>query len=169
MPDVTGTDVSRVVGLAGERLWPRTPMPHTIGGLAAGVLVWLVVAGAVGGAPWAFGAEKKKAAAPAAAAAHGKPNACGCYKDAAGACLCGKKGKCGCSGDCEPRGCEEKRAKDMEREIKAETKRAQDAEKRQKSAGKHQHDDGDKAGHTDKPGGQTGGKPGGKKGDRPRE
>jgi len=57
-------------------------------------------------------------------------NACGCYKNSAGVCLCGKKGKCECPGECEPKGCAEKREKDYDREIQAETKRAQEAEKK---------------------------------------
>lgn len=63
--------------------------------------------------------------APRAHAADGPtPNACGCYRDTTGACFCGKKTKCGCPGDCEPKGCEEKRAKQLEKEIAAETKKA---------------------------------------------
>jgi hypothetical protein len=65
-------------------------------------------------------------------AANPPVNACGCYRDTTGACYCGKKGKCDCPGDCEPKGCEEKRAKEMEKEVVAETKRARDAEKKQK-------------------------------------
>ena len=60
----------------------------------------------------------------ATAAPEGTPNACGCYSDSTGACYCGKKTKCGCPGECEPKGCEEKRAKQMEKEIAAETKKA---------------------------------------------
>jgi len=56
-----------------------------------------------------------------------KPNACGCYRDTTGACYCGKKGACVCPGDCEPKGCEEKRAKQLEKEIAAETKKAEAA------------------------------------------
>jgi hypothetical protein len=61
-------------------------------------------------------------------------NACGCYKDTAGACFCGRKGKCACPGDCEPKGCEEKRAKAMQKEIAAETKKAAEADKKQRKA-----------------------------------
>ena len=64
-----------------------------------------------------------------------KENACGCYQDSTGSCYCGKKAKCGCPGECEPKGCEEKRAKELEKEIQAETKRAQDAERKQREAG----------------------------------
>src|SRR5437762_5062625 len=63
------------------------------------------------------------------------PNACGCYKDSKGACVCtDKKGKCECPGECEPVGCGQKREKEMEREMAAEIKRAQEDEKRRKAA-----------------------------------
>ena len=69
---------------------------------------------------------------PAAEAASPAVNACGCYRDAAGACYCGKKGgKCVGPGECEPQGCEEKRAKEIQKEVDAEAKRARDAEKKQ--------------------------------------
>jgi pyruvate/2-oxoglutarate dehydrogenase complex dihydrolipoamide acyltransferase (E2) component len=61
------------------------------------------------------------AGAAQAAPAHNK---CGCYKDTAGTCFCDKKAKCGCPGDCEPKGCEEQRDKDLQKEIDAETKKA---------------------------------------------
>jgi hypothetical protein len=57
-------------------------------------------------------------------AAEGKPNACGCFRDSVGACSCSKKAKCGCPGDCEPKGCEEKRSKQLEKEIEVETRKA---------------------------------------------
>jgi hypothetical protein len=60
-------------------------------------------------------------------------NACGCYEDSAGQCICTKKSKCGCPGACEPAGCEEKRAKELEKEAKAETKRQQDEERKSKA------------------------------------
>lgn len=63
----------------------------------------------------------------AVAADHPKPNACGCYRDSAGACFCGKKGACNCPGECEPKGCDEKRGKQIDKEIAAETKKAQAA------------------------------------------
>ncbi|HEY4184881.1 MAG TPA: hypothetical protein VGP07_07405 [Polyangia bacterium] len=67
-----------------------------------------------------------------AEAATPQTNACGCYRDSAGACYCGKKGgKCACPGECEPQGCEEKRAKEMDKEVAAEAKRAREAEKKQ--------------------------------------
>jgi len=58
-------------------------------------------------------------------------NSCGCYRDSVGTCYCGKKAKCGCPGECEPKGCEEKRAKEIEKEIEAEAKHAREAEKKQ--------------------------------------
>jgi hypothetical protein len=54
-------------------------------------------------------------------------NACGCYQTDGGSCYCDKKSKCGCPGECEPKGCEEKRQKQIDKEIHAETKRAQDS------------------------------------------
>jgi hypothetical protein len=65
-------------------------------------------------------------------AANPPVNACGCYRDTTGSCFCGKKGKCDCPGDCEPKGCDEKRAKELDREVEAETKRAREAEKKQR-------------------------------------
>jgi len=52
-----------------------------------------------------------------------KTNACGCYANTAGECTCTRKVKCGCPGECEPKGCEEKRQKELEKEIKEETKK----------------------------------------------
>jgi hypothetical protein len=57
-------------------------------------------------------------------------NKCGCYKNAAGTCLCDKKAKCGCPGDCEPKGCEEAREKQIKKEIEAETKKAAEADRK---------------------------------------
>ena len=62
-------------------------------------------------------------------------NKCGCYKDGAGTCFCDKKAKCGCPGDCEPKGCEEKREAQMKKEIEAETKKAAEADKKHKASG----------------------------------
>lgn len=67
-----------------------------------------------------------------------KRNACGCYRDSAGSCLCDRKAKCGCPEECEPKGCEEKRAKELEKEIQTETKRAKDAEKKREEQEKRQ-------------------------------
>jgi len=81
-------------------------------------------------------AQARSKGAPAAAATGPKRdvNACGCYKDGAGACLCGKKGKCACPGDCEPKGCEEKRNKEIQKEVAAETKKAHEADKKQRQS-----------------------------------
>jgi len=59
-------------------------------------------------------------------------NACGCYGDGV-TCTCEKKAKCGCPGECEPKGCEEKRQKEMQKEIEAETKKAKEAEEAHKA------------------------------------
>jgi hypothetical protein len=61
-------------------------------------------------------------------------NACGCRQTAQGLCFCERKAKCGCPGECEPKGCEERRAKEMEREIQAETKKAEEASRKQDRA-----------------------------------
>jgi hypothetical protein len=67
-----------------------------------------------------------------AEAAPPQVNACGCYRDSVGSCYCGKKpSKCVCPGECEPKGCEEKRAKELDKEIEAEAKRAREADKKQ--------------------------------------
>jgi len=58
-----------------------------------------------------------------AAGAAPERNNCGCYKDGA-TCYCDKKAKCGCPGDCEPKGCEAQRDKELQKEIDAETKKA---------------------------------------------
>jgi hypothetical protein len=58
-------------------------------------------------------------------------NACGCRQTGQGLCYCEKKSKCGCPGECEPKGCEERRSKQLEKEIQAETKKAQEAARRQ--------------------------------------
>jgi hypothetical protein len=91
--------------------------------------------GFVGGFAGSFAQGKSKGGTTAAAAGPKKDvNACGCYKDGAGACFCGKKGKCACPGDCEPKGCEEKRNKEIQKEVAAETKKAADADRKQRHA-----------------------------------
>ena len=72
-------------------------------GVVLGSVLVISLAGAVGAAP--------------------ARNNCGCYKDGA-TCYCDKKAKCGCPGDCEPKGCEEQRDKELQKEIDAETKKA---------------------------------------------
>jgi len=88
----------------------RNPRGFLFGSFVAAVVIW---AGA-----FVAGASS------ASAAPEGKPNACGCYSDSTGSCYCGKKTKCGCPGECEPKGCEEKRQKQLEKEIAEETKKA---------------------------------------------
>jgi hypothetical protein len=104
------------------------------------LLTWVALATALAGGAAGFSVARAeanaKAAKPSAADAGPKRdvNACGCYKDAAGACFCGKKGKCACPGECEPKGCEEKRNKEIDREVAAETKKAHEADKRQRAS-----------------------------------
>jgi hypothetical protein len=62
-------------------------------------------------------------------------NKCGCYKDTAGTCFCDKKAKCGCPGDCEPKGCEEQRDKELQKEIQAETKKAEAGQSKRSGGG----------------------------------
>jgi hypothetical protein len=73
--------------------------------------------------------------ARAKAASAEERNRCGCYRDTTGACFCEKKAACGCPGDCEPRGCEEKRDRELQKQIQEETKKAQ-ASGRKTSASK---------------------------------
>ena len=87
-------------------------------------LVRVMAVMAIGLGAFAIGEAKAAAASP-------QVNACGCYRDTAGACFCGRKGKCDCPGDCEPKGCEEKRQKELEKEVEAETRRARELEKKQ--------------------------------------
>jgi hypothetical protein len=61
-------------------------------------------------------------------------NKCGCYKDDAGGCFCDKKAKCGCPGDCEPKGCDQARQKEMQKEIDAKTKKAAQADRKHASS-----------------------------------
>ena len=51
-------------------------------------------------------------------------NSCGCSQDPSGGCYCERKAKCGCPGECEPNGCAEKREKQLQKEVDAETKKA---------------------------------------------
>jgi hypothetical protein len=68
-----------------------------------------------------------------AAAADDGLNACGCRQGSSGACYCEKKSHCGCPGECEPKGCEEKRAKQMEKEVQEETRKAEESARRQRA------------------------------------
>jgi hypothetical protein len=95
----------------------------------------LFIVGAGGGQSAVAKPAKQKQAAPAADGASGNAvNACGCYSNGGGACFCAKKGNCGCPGECEPKGCEEKREKELDREMAAETKKAAEADKKQRKA-----------------------------------
>jgi hypothetical protein len=70
---------------------------------------------------------------PAAYAADDGLNACGCRQGSTpGMCYCEKKSHCGCPGECEPNGCEERRTKQMEKEIQAETRKAEESARRQR-------------------------------------
>jgi hypothetical protein len=78
-------------------------------------------------------AKKKEAPPPAtapAAAVQPPTNACGCYEDNAGQCHCVKKSRCGCPGTCEPAGCEDKRAKQLEKEAQLELKKQQEEDRK---------------------------------------
>jgi len=105
----------------------------------AGVLIifaagWLGVGVSSGTIALAKPAAKQRKAESSSATSANPVNACGCYSNAQGACFCAKKGKCGCPGECEPKGCEEKRQKEIEREVTAETKKAAEADKKQRKA-----------------------------------
>ena len=69
-------------------------------------------------------------------AAMAAPNKCGCTRNESNnTCSCSKAAKCGCPGDCEPKGCEEKREAQMKKEIEAETKKAAEADRKHKASG----------------------------------
>lgn len=75
-----------------------------------------------------------------------KTNACGCYQTTSGECICTRKSKCDCPGECEPKGCDEKRQKELEKVIKEETKKVEVAEKkRQEEAAEKQRRDEEQA------------------------
>jgi len=100
-------------------------------GRTHGIVMAIAVVLLVGGSSGVAWAKHKKSDTPAAAKApHKAPNACGCYSDLAGKCYCARKGKCECPGECEPKGCEEKRARQMEKEVAAETKKAAEADRK---------------------------------------
>jgi hypothetical protein len=50
-------------------------------------------------------------------------NACGCFEESPGVCMCLRKSRCGCPGECEPVGCEEERQKDLARRMEQELKK----------------------------------------------
>ena len=86
------------------------------------------------GASDATARAKKSAAAPKAPPR--AVNACGCYADLEGKCFCPKRGKCGCPGECEPKGCDDKRARQMQKEIAAETKKAAEIDRKARQSEK---------------------------------
>jgi hypothetical protein len=89
-------------------------------GLAAPVLALVLFFGLLLGAGFAAAAEKNK---------------CGCFRNETNnTCTCSKGAKCGCPGDCEPKGCEEKREAQIKKEIAAETKKAAEADRKHKAA-----------------------------------
>ena len=102
-----------------------------IHGIAMAVVLVLLTTGPARSAS----AKGKKAATPPAAA-HKPLNACGCYTDTEGKCFCGKRGKCECPGECEPKGCEEKRARQIAKDIAAETKKASEIDKKARQSEK---------------------------------
>ena len=68
------------------------------------------------------------ASAQVARAENRPVNACGCSGEG-DSCICQKSAKCGCPGECEPKGCETERQKQLQKEIDAEIKRAKEDEK----------------------------------------
>src|SRR5438477_117941 len=106
-----------------------------------------VVIGAIGfigfiafglGGATAVAKTSKKDKTEAASSSKAPPgvtlNACGCYRYGQ-ACMCtNKNARCECPGDCEPVGCDEKRQKELDREVAAELKRAEDQEKQRQAA-----------------------------------
>jgi hypothetical protein len=94
----------------------------------------------------------------AARAAKHDVNACGCYSSG-DTCYCEKGAKCGCPGNCEPKGCEEARQKQLEKEIAEEMKKAKDSEKA-KEAEKSKHDAQAADGDDDAKSGDKAAKPG---------
>src|SRR4029078_4801417 len=62
-------------------------------------------------------------------------NKCGCtLNESNTTCTCSKSAKCGCPGECEPKGCEEKREVQRRKEIDAETKKAAEADRKHKAS-----------------------------------
>jgi hypothetical protein len=94
-------------------------MPRRRGMKLFGVMLGLVLFVSLAGSDRAAAADRNK---------------CGCYKDGAGTCFCDKKAKCGCPGDCEPKGCDEARNKELQKEIEAETKKAEARDKAKTTA-----------------------------------
>ena len=110
-----------VVAYGGDA-WARRAKPAKDGSGAA--------ADASGGDPSA----SKKSSARGSVPAGVTLNACGCY-NTGNSCVCtNRNARCDCPEDCEPVGCEQRRQKEMDREIAVETKRAQDDEKKREDA-----------------------------------
>jgi hypothetical protein len=62
-------------------------------------------------------------------------NKCGCtLNESNNSCSCSKGAKCGCPGECEPKGCEEKREAQRKKEIDAETKKAAEADRKHRAS-----------------------------------
>ena len=100
-----------------------------------GILIGLIAAVLALGSAGSASAKRRKAPAKTAASARapGKAlNACGCYADLSGKCFCGRRGKCECPGECEPKGCAEKRSRQMDREIAAETRKAAEVDRKER-------------------------------------
>jgi len=102
-----------------------SPSTTTAGGVCLGAtsdarLVWPI---------WIlFGAMMTTPAIGGAIAAERNP--CGCYPGASGTCSCDRGARCGCPGECEPQGCEKRREKQFQKELRAETKKAEEADRR---------------------------------------
>ena len=93
---------------------------------------WLLKAFGLAPPVLALGLVLGAGSAPAFAA----KNKCGCtLNESNNTCSCSKGAKCGCPGECEPKGCEEKRAAQMKKEVDAETKKAAEADRKHKSSG----------------------------------
>jgi hypothetical protein len=60
-------------------------------------------------------------------------NACGCYRNDQGACVCTRKSKCGCPEECEPMGCEVKRQREADRAADAALKQIAERERKKAS------------------------------------
>ena len=91
----------------------------------------------------------------AGAWAEGERNKCGCYRDGAGTCYCDKKARCGCPGECEPKGCEEARNKQIQKEIEAETRKAEESGRRHTTAGGGAKSAGEASGKSEDPAGEA--------------
>jgi hypothetical protein len=78
-------------------------------------------------------------------------NACGCSGEG-DSCICERKAKCGCPGECEPKGCEAERQKQLQKEIDAEVKRAKEDEKARSKPKEEAKADDDSGSDSDKGG-----------------